>query len=110
MACSGARSDRRKNGEQAVEDHAGRHCKQAVLSDLLVGAPEDILPALPRYLPRHFSMAASARLICAFAVNDARFAAAADADSLISQTPPKLAVHAISSNDLARQHQPDKDA
>ena len=55
-------------------------------------------------------MAASTQFIGAFTVNDARFTAAVGADSPGSRSPPKIALYAISLNDLARQHQCDKDA
>ena len=35
-----------KEREQAIEGHARRHREDAILVDLLVDAPEDVLPAL----------------------------------------------------------------
>ena len=46
------RSDRRKHREQAEEHHAGGGGEQAVVGGALVGAPQDVFPAGPRYPPR----------------------------------------------------------
>lgn len=55
-------------------------------------------------------MTASARFICAFAVDKMRFIAAGGAESPSSRTPPEIALMPISTSDLAREYYHDKDA
>ena len=44
------RRDGRKNGEQAIVGHAGGEREDAVLADVAVDPPEDVLPSPRRYL------------------------------------------------------------
>ena len=53
----------REHREQTVEHDARGDCEQSVLSDLFIGAPENILPSLPGYLPGRFGVTAPAWLM-----------------------------------------------
>jgi hypothetical protein len=68
----------RKNRKKALENHARGHCKQAVLADLLIGAPEEVFPALPRYLPRRLRVTVPAGFLRSFMLRRGGFVAAAD--------------------------------
>src|SRR5437899_2832068 len=67
----------RKDREQTVEYHAGRNREQTVLADLLIGAPEDVFPALPRYLPWRLGATAAAGLLRPFVLRGIPFVGAA---------------------------------
>ena len=56
--------DRREDGEQGIIGHAGRHRHDPVLAELLIGAPQDVLPAASRDLSRRVGLSASAFLVC----------------------------------------------
>ena len=102
------RGDGGENREKAVEDHARRDCKQAVLADLLIGAPEDVFPALPRYLPWRLGVTAPAGLLRSFVLRGNRFVgAAADPKSACCRAAPS-GRPAVNAADLACDHHADQ--
>src|SRR5689334_2824971 len=55
-------SDRGKEGEQAIKNHARSHGQEPIFPDALIGSPQDVFPASPRDLPRRAGMPAAAGL------------------------------------------------
>ena len=56
--------DRRKDREQGIVGHACRHGHEPVLPELLVGPPQDVLPAERRDLRRRVGFASALFLAC----------------------------------------------
>jgi hypothetical protein len=99
---------RREDREQTVEDDTRGDREQPVLADLLVGAPENILPAPPGYLPRHFGVTASTRLVRALVLYQPWSVAAGSAKGACSPAPYHAPLRAVFANHLACEHYPDK--
>ena len=68
-----------EDGQQTVEYDSSRDCEKTILSDLLIGAPEDVLPAFPGYLPRRLRVPAAARFACPSVLQGVRLVTAARA-------------------------------
>jgi hypothetical protein len=58
-----------KDRKQRVEHHACRYSNKPIISDFGIGAPENVLPASPRDLPRRRRLPASAVLVRALALD-----------------------------------------
>src|SRR6188508_652677 len=58
-----------KDRKQRVEDHACRYSNKPIILDFGIGAPENVLPASPRDLPRRGRLPASAVLMRALALD-----------------------------------------
>src|SRR6188508_1372547 len=61
--------DGRKDRKQRVEHHACRYSNKPIILDFGIGAPENVLPASPRDLPRRGRLPASVVLMRALALN-----------------------------------------
>jgi hypothetical protein len=66
------RGDRRHDGEHGVKRHAGSNQQQPIRGNLLVRAPQDVLPSAPRDAQRRRGLPAAARLHRALCLQGAR--------------------------------------
>jgi hypothetical protein len=104
------RGDGGKDRKQAIENHTCCDRKQAVFAYLLIGAPENIFPAFPGYLPRRFGVPTPAQLMRPFVLDGPRLVALArSAKSARSGATANAALRAVNTGDLACQHHCDKD-